>query len=73
MGGYLAIAVGVTFLVIRPALPRQLLWAMVLAALGVVLVYPFRRFHVSQVVLPLAIPCRWIKAAATAPRIGAAQ
>lgn len=57
MGGYLAIAIGLTFLVVGNDLPRgyYLLWSIVFAVLGLVSVWSFKAFHASQLVWLLAI------------------
>lgn len=57
MGGYLAIAIGLMFLLPGGVLPRihYLYWAVVMLLLGGLSLVSFRSFHVSQGVLILAL------------------
>lgn len=52
MGGYLAMAIGLTFILLGNSLPRgyYLLWAIVFLMLGGISLYTFRSFHESQLV-----------------------
>jgi membrane-anchored protein YejM (alkaline phosphatase superfamily) len=56
-GGYLAIAIGLTFLVLGHRLPRDyyLFWAIIFLILGGLSVYSFGSFHLSQLVWLLTI------------------
>lgn len=52
LGGYLAIAVGLSFIVIGRKLPSQyyLFWAAINLAIGAISLFWFAAFHVSQLI-----------------------
>lgn len=52
MGGYFAVAIGLTFLLFGNSLPRgyYLLWAIFFLMFGAISLYTFKSFHESQLV-----------------------
>lgn len=57
MGGYLAMAIGLTFILLGHSLPRgyYLLWAIVFLIFGAISLYTFKSFHESQLVWLLTL------------------
>jgi hypothetical protein len=57
MGGYLAMAIGLTFIFLGNSLPRgyYLFWAIFFLMLGGISLYTFKSFHESQLVWLLTI------------------
>lgn len=57
MGGYLAMAIGLTFLLLGNSLPRgyYLLWAIFFLIFGGISLYTFKSFHESQLVWLLTV------------------
>jgi hypothetical protein len=57
MGGYLAMALGLSFLLLGNCLPRgyYLLWAIVFLIFGGISLYTFKSFHESQLVWLLTL------------------
>jgi hypothetical protein len=57
MGGYLAIAIGLSFILLGNSLPKgyYLLWAIFFLVLGGLSLYTFQTFHESQLVWILTI------------------
>jgi hypothetical protein len=57
MGGYLAMTIGLTFLLLGSSLPRSyhLLWAVFFLVFGRISLYTFQSFHESQLVWLLTI------------------
>ncbi len=56
-GGYLAVAIGLSFIVLGSSLPKSyyLFWSVSLAIVGAISLYSFKSFHISQFVWLLAL------------------
>jgi len=57
MGGYLAIAIGLTFILVGNSLPKSyyLFWALAFFVVAGISLYTFRSFHVSQLLWLLSV------------------
>ncbi len=57
MGGYLAIAIGLTFILFGNSLPKSyhLFWALAFFMVAGISLYTFRSFHVSQLLWLLSV------------------
>ncbi len=51
-GGYLAVAIGLSFIVLGSSLPKNyyLFWSVSLVIVGAISLYSFKSFHISQLV-----------------------